>query len=538
MAFPVPKIDTPWERAALELLHPDFEADAGTLEFYRHSHKMTGGFAQDVRDFSTEGPAAIDGSTYLIPNEKENPEGLSFIRRASRASPADFCRKGIAHTMGALMQTPPDRSAYPDQIKDFLDNVTPKGATFDLFLARELGPLMIRYAYVFLLPHRNRIAGETQGQSDALGQRMFLSLVTPEALQMWEERDDGTFEWVRYVEPYQLPVSPEGTETEEIKRHWYLTREGYWAVDYIEGDESGDKTKVVESGYWLGQNVLLEHFPLVEWSLEDRLGPMNAGAPAQLEYVRTESEMIHLEGSCAFPQTWVPEGGGSDDKNPPPVKGHDIIGTFDDQSKHKPMILSPDSGPFDHFRERLPQIADKALEPFGLQYSIKAGASGVALAHDQSTRVNLMRNFAKALAVGEFETMRAVSEQMRIEFPEEARSTWPDEFGTLSTTIQMENLETTKALGPIGKPLEKRIIMKAVDVNFPGLSEEEKKEIEEGIEEAQNEAAAMALALQVSPEDDEGEEGPAPPQAAGGSKPAVLDPKRASGGREGDGQGA
>jgi hypothetical protein len=203
------------------------------------------------------------------------------------------------------------------------------------------------------------------------------------------------------------------------------------------------------------------------------------------------------------------------------VKGPDQVLPFPAESKQVPMILSPDPGPFEHYRARLTELAQEALSPYGILPE-SGGSSGVALAQLESRAVNLWRTHAQACSVGEYRTLDLVARLLGDELSVDARAEWPTEFGALATTKQIADLQglwdmTTDHL------VREEIVMRGVDIMLQGLTEDRRQEIRLSVADTLEHEDAALLDDGGRPVDDELM--PEPPNAAGGGKPRAMDPE-------------
>jgi hypothetical protein len=477
------------DRAVIMADHPQYTQGIDLWMFLRHSHELTGGFAPYVKDFTSIAAPTLFSHTFLVPHEKEDAADLN--RRVAHATPPRFVRDGIAATSGVLLQQSARRT-YPPALEEWMAAVTISRESWDTWLGISLIPALLRYGFVYVLPHRPAIEALNMAQYDEAGlPPVVVDIVSPEALRAWEYDDVGQLLWARYTEDRMDSHGPLGTSTDAIKRHWWITALGWFAVDDLSAASaagSNDALVVVTSGHWLeSQQPLTCGAPLAAWEFPDHVGPTHIAATKQLEYYRTESDLRKLETATAFSQVWVPVA--SRDQDPSlTVKGPDIVGGFPYDAKHTPLILSPDSGPFAHFSERLSVLRSECMEAYGLGDPPSGATTGIALAHTEVKATNLYRLMGQVCAKGEASTMRVVSQLLGVEWNDDMRPVWPKEFGALASTKTLENVETFAKLEP-GDEYMKLAIKAAASALMPDLSAAEIELADAGIVKAQQEKA-------------------------------------------------
>jgi len=59
------------------------------------------------------------------------------------------------------------------------------------------------------------------------------------------------------------------------------------------------------------------------------------------------------------------------------VRGPAAVGSFPFDSRHVPLILSPDAGPFEHFMKRLQELKNAAYGAWGLNQDVGGGTTGL-----------------------------------------------------------------------------------------------------------------------------------------------------------------
>jgi hypothetical protein len=529
--WPIPEIGSEVPRKALEHQSQEFKDRIDQWEFFRHSDELTGGYAASVETYTESTDAPTFTESYLIPHEKEDDE--EFAKRVAKAVPPRFVQEGITSIVGVLTQQAPNRSEYPDEITDWMEQVTPDGLTWHQWINMYPGPLVQRYGLCYGMYRRPSIGGATLGEQEALISeaglpKVLAQVINPEALEWWETDDTGVLQIVRYVEPLLQDVYESGyvVDTKDVTRHWFVTHEGWWYVDDAQGDSTGANQLIVgDAGHWIGPGQPLENFPITKWHLKDDRGPTEPASYAQLAYYRAESELMKIEESSAFSMTWVPIE--ASDQNPTEtVKGPDTVGGFPSEGKHVPMMLEPSGVSFEHFvNNRLPALEAAALSPYGRNREVGQNDSGVALAHIQETAVNIYRQHAKSFAASEFAALQPIAELLGTEMPIDARAEWPRQFGTLSDSKQMENLKEFLDSEP-GEVYERHIMSAMADASLPDLTQREKEEAQKSYEDQQKKAEEERLAFESEMDDqifDEGEESPI-------GKPAAMNPKQAGGG--------
>lgn len=451
-------------RKAIELQHQTYKDNIDEYIFFRHSHELTGGYKANNQTFQQyQDIPDIPELSYLVPHARE--DSRDFSRRVLMSSPPGLIRIGISKLIGVLTQQEPDRTKYPDKLKDWMDAVDVKKRPYRLFVTSEILPLMIRYGFVFVFPHRRKSQGPTAANAN---NPIVLDIVNPENVAAWSCDDVGNFEWLRITEEITNDIEIDSEKQDTTKLHWYLTKLGWFCVsEKSEGVINSSEYPVIDHGYWKNKKAPLDYVPIAIWELNGHNSPLKSAAYSQVKYFRLESAMTELEEETAFSQPWIPSHDSPQEVSKQ-IKGTHSFGTFDPESKHTPMILSPDPGPFDHYMKRLDSVRDETLQPFGVRSTTRA-SSGIGLAHEQEDAVNLYRDFAKACSLGEFQTMQIVADLMGIKLDLSQRVSWNTEFSMLSKTEQMDNLDRFKGLAP-GQGYEREIIKQAGMINLSGMS--------------------------------------------------------------------
>lgn len=514
----IPSTGSSWPIGALYCKHPTWNDEIDKWRLCREAHEISGGFAPSLTKYTApQSEAIVDDGSYLVPNIKEST--TDFALRVSSAKAPRFVQVGIASVVGKLTGTEVVRSNYPQKLLDWMNAVDSSAHSWDTWLSTILLPLLERYGVIYTFIRRPEAMVLTEAQRMELGvPEVTVEVISPEVLENWEEDQFGDFEWVRYVEEIKQAHGPDGSEAKRTLRHWYLTRIGWWAVEEIderEGTQSKKTGQVVKSGMWPDK---LGYVPVTKWTLP--AWPTYQAALACMEHYRVSSDMRHLEQSTAFSMTWLPVEGRVNNPREM-IKGPDVVATFPAESRHTPIMLSPDPGPFTHFMERLPQIEADALACYGLATQASTNGSGVSLAYIEGVSDALYRAHSIACEADEHTVLGVVADMLRVEWSEDQRGQWPREFGTLASTKQLEDLQRLIDMAPPPDVIAK-VIAKAVTIVLPGLSPDERTELEDAIVADAEESAKAAtetndlmMAGKV----------PAAPAAAGGGKPATLNPK-------------
>jgi len=549
MPYEIPAPGTVVDPIELDQHHPEYVRLAPWYRFLRESDEGSGGFAPVVDSYTRAELPARTLESYLVPHEREDDTGYQW--RIRRARPLRYTAMGIQITAGVLTYRPPRRDAYPDRLQEWMQAVTVEGTDFETAVATMIVPTLERYGWCMAYLHRPYVQGDTvlqvQAAREAVGlPELILDVITPEQIRGWERSVTGEFLWIRYVEHVYVGAGPRGGAGATIRRHWWLTPEGWWYVDdlrstvegysprssvdaadastRIQGDQTTEPVTALDgstelrvggSGRW--SSASLGVVPVAVWQLPGRNTPAGPSALAQLEYFRAESELKKIEASTAFPQLWVPEiGQGVDPRTK--IRGDDVIGTFPHDSRHVPQILTPESGPFDHYMKRLERLESEAMAPWGLQ--IQAGAStGLALSLIQERATNLYRAHAKACTQGEYATLQLAARLLGLSADDVGRAQWPTEFSSLASTQIVNDVETFLGFSP-GRSYEQHAIREAARVILPHLTQTEIEEADRDLEARYAEDDATAA------EERDGE------VASGGGDglPPALDPERSAGG--------
>jgi hypothetical protein len=513
---------------AIYLKHAEYEARIDFWKFFRDSDELTGGYAAVTKAFSTAAgngdiPSVLE--SYLIPHEKE--DAYDFKRRVAAARPPHFVSEGIEGIVGVLTHRPASR-VLPDKVTEWMGRVTREGASWNHLVSANVLPQLERYGVTYTLAKPPNVYAGTEAEAQALRDAQGLPkvevvLVSPEALEWWETDEVGLLASARYVEDVTKIVY-DGiwpTEEESLRRHWYLTRLGWWYVD--EPLEGKDRLEVVESGYWLGPGKPMRHHPLSQWSLKDCRGPTESAAFAQVAYFRKESELSNLETATCFPMTWIPIK--MKDENPEEiVKGPNIVGVFSDESKHVPLILQPDSGPFTHYQEkRLPAIADDCLAPYGRRRASGGDDSGRALQHIELQAQNIWRQHSEFCGESELRALRPVAEFLGEEITEEHRCQWPTDFGALSDEIKAKMLMDFAESAEPGPLYKEKAVRAWAGVAMPELTDADHDEAIEAMQKDMEERKKKEEEMMA--EMDDYQDGMPKPKANGfnaGAKPSKM----------------
>jgi hypothetical protein len=373
--------------------------------------------------------------------------------------------------------------------------------------------------------------------------------VSPEALVAWEVDEFERMVWVRYYEEICEPVGPTGELQEPIRRYWTIDRWGWWAVDdstsgavKIRQKDGSDREylRVVDAGHWDGSTpaedgaepegkALFLAAPVACVQFEGWHAPTETASLAQLEYYRAASELRKLFSSTAFSMLACPTIGDST-KAAEILKGPDQVLTYPADAKSAPTMLSPDPGPFEHYRKQLADLKIESLLPYGIM-GTDGVSSGIALAQVEHQSSHLYRVTSRVLSQGEYAVMELVARLLGTEMPANSRAEWPTEFGALSSTKQVADLVELSGLTS-NPEVQIDLVCKAVDICLPDLSDDRRQEVRESVEEqvhaAAEAAADMARAAEqamLDPEDDADE----PPPAAGGSGATTLRPSAMEG---------
>ena len=451
--YPLPKKGDLIPPETLTLEHPEFTARKDDYAFWRHSDELTGGYKASVATYTGPEDVPTFKETYLIPHVKE-ASYADFARRVAAAKPPRFVKEGIESLTGVVTQQQPNRDNYPPKLSKWTNGVTIDGATLQQWISSKMWPLIERYGHCYSYARRPSIGGanlkeQEKAIKDSGQPEVLLHIITPEALPWWDTDELGAYTVARYIEEIDRPELKNGypVRSNKIKRHWWITHEGWWYTEELSEGTIETTLKVLDVGTW---GKPLKHFPIVKWALKDEMPPTATASLAQLMYFRKDSELHIVEVGAAFPMVWVPTAAG--DENPAEtVKGVDSVGAWDAENLGgaRPMILETTGVALTHFIEkRLPQLEEEALAPYGRQREIGGNDSGVALAHIQQSAVNIYRQHSRAGAMSEFAALQPVAELLGETLDDGMRAAWSDKFGTLSDASQSEILTAFAALEP------------------------------------------------------------------------------------------
>ena len=494
----------------LFLKHSEYKSRIDYWRFFRDSDELTGGYAAVTKAFRYSGGNAdipTVSESYLLPHEKE--DSYDFNRRVASARPPHFVSEGIEGIVGVLTHRPASR-VLPDKVVEWMGRVNREGASWAHLVSANVLPQLERYGVTYTLAKPPSVYAGTEAEAqqirDAQGlPKVEIVCVSPEALEWWEVDSAGLLVTARYVEEVTELIYDGIWPTEEdtIRRHWFLTKLGWWYVDEpTSGAIKGD-FEIKESGYWLGAGKEMKHFPLSQWALKDKRGPTEAASFAQLAYYRKESELSNLETATCFPMTWIPIK--MKDENPEEVvKGPNIVGTFDSEGKHTPLILQPDSAPFDHYQEkRLPAIADDCLGPYGRRRASGQDDSGRALQHLELQAQNIWRQHAEFCGESELRALRPVAEFLGDEITEEHKCSWPTDFGALSDEIKAKMLQDFSESMEPGPLYKEKAVRAWASVAMPELTDDDHDEAIEAMQKEAEERRAKEDAFESESHDAE-----------------------------------
>jgi hypothetical protein len=498
-----------WPLQALATKHPDYTANLSKWKLCREADELSGGFAPVLTTYQP-GQVPVGGDSYLIPHEREAAEDYS--RRCAAARAPRFVPLGISSMVGSLTAGEVIRSNYPPKLTAWLDSCTPDITSFRTYLATRVLPLLERYGTLYLYAHTPAVeARSEQDLIDASIPAVVIDVLSPENVTAWQYDDLGDLIWVKWEEAINYLPSPDSTMAKSTTRHHYANRWGYWSVDEIALESDDQSSTVIESGYWQ-TNSGLGYVPVIKWVINPHA--TYAAALTSQEYFRVESDMRHLESSTSFSQLWVPSDQSLESVKQV-VRGPNVVGKFSPESRLAPMMLTPDSGPFDHFAARLVALESDALACYGLQ-SGKA-SSGVALAHLEQIGGAQLRAHAQACESGEFATLSVVADLLGETLERDMRAKWPQEFGTLTSTLQLTDAQRLMDMKP-GDAIEAAVIEKCLTIVLPGLTQAKKDMLVASLStrvDMDNYAPRPVAGQEVT--------APEPPMAAGGAG-SVLDP--------------
>lgn len=272
------------------------------------------------------------------------------------------------------------------------------------------------------------------------------------------------------------------------------------AANSLRGKKDDVKYVVGESGTW----DIIDYVPVIEWKIQQC--PTHTAALSMRDYYNRSSELRKLEKSTCFSMTWVPVQNNLEDKSDL-VKGPDIVGEFPAESRHTPLILSPDPAPLSHMAEQCRQSQDECLASYSIAVVANAN-SALQLSFLEGSSSKMLAAMSLSCQEAEGETMQVVADLLGT--PRTAESPiWPTTFSTLESTRQLQDITTLLSLDPPTK-IKSAAKKKAVSIVMVDMT---RTDVDAAFEE-EEEGKSMVP------------EAPTVPQAAGGSSPAVLDPGR------------
>ena len=497
----VPEVGTPWNKEWLKTKHPDYNKNIDKWRFCRESHELSGGYEPFLNINDGEPDLSAVVGSYLMPHEKElTKDGevqTSFWRRVANSTPPRFIQTGISTIVGAL-QTHEVLRSYPIRIADWSMSVDLDGSPLDTFFTRVI-TLFERYGKLFIFPRRNEVVANSVEELKQSGlPEVILEILSPEVVEAWEKDEWDQYLWIRYAETRESISGPTGS-VKKIKRHWYFTRVGWWAVDEV---ETNQEPVVVSSGVW----GIINYVPIIEICTDNNL--TYSASLAMKDYFNVSSELQKIEKDTAFSMTWVPVDN-TLTKPEKQIKGPDIVGTFPASSSHTPMVLGPDPTPFTHLMNKLNFLKQEILGCYGLQ-AVEDSSSGVALAFQEGVANKLYRSHSMLLEEAEYDLIKVVGDLLGSPVDINMRSSWPRDFSTLESTKILNDVKNLLSLNP-GPVVRRLAVEKAVSVLLPGLTPKDKQDVLKSIPDG-SEPDVEVMPVEA-------------PAAAGGSDAEVLDPK-------------
>jgi hypothetical protein len=421
---------------------------------------------------------------------------------------------GISSLVGALTAGEVIRSNYPTKLTEWLQAVTTDTTAWSTYVETKVLPLLERWGTLYLWAHRPAVDAKTEKELiDASIPPVVIDVLSPENVDAWQHDDLGDLVWIKWVEVITYIPSPDTVTVKTCNRYHYANRVGYWVVDDVALESDDTAAAVRESGYWSAAGSL-GYVPVTKWTISPH--PTYPAALTSVEYFRVESDLRHLESDTAFSQLWVPSNQSLESVKQV-TKGPNVIGKFDPEARLAPLMLTPDSGPFNHFMAKLALLESNALACYGLQSNDKA-TSGVGLAHLQQVASAQLRAHASACEAGEFAILSIVADLLGETLERDMRAKWPQEFGTLTSTLILEDSQRIIDMGP-GDEITNAVIEKCLSVVLPGLPQDKKDKLVASlahrVTEPEPYSATPPADTDVAPE---------PPMAAGGAG-SVLDPE-------------
>jgi hypothetical protein len=481
-----------------------YEDRAGIYRFFRDTYTGGGAYAPSTARYSCGNASLYDTEdsdrlTYLEPHWRE--EQADFRLRAYRAHYKNYAKhKVIDPIVGLLTKRPPDRTTYPDGIKDWIDDIG-NNQGFDLWLKKEALIWGLSYGHIPVLISNDPHTAITKAQQEAEGAKEArLAIIHPDAILDWEIDLDGNYLWIKIKEERADRLDAEGNPSPRgeqvlVTRWTWITQEGWYYCDVSE-KEAGQEIPVLASGVWPDRVLELKKPPLAHFKRGSESTSLLASiSSASRRMYNQDSEKASIMRGQAFSILCIPAKGGKAEIDQVNLGIENAL-AFPDESKHAPFFLTPESGPIEAYERASDLEKADILEQANMSLMEGKGALAAATAAYLWQKTNAMLcDISADIESFEYEIMELVCAWKGIDFSEEARANWPDDFGAIDVERELENAGVFLNLAP-GQTAEKAARMRATKTYLPDESEEFYSDVEKELEE---EAEAQA---DLTPEDE------------------------------------
>jgi hypothetical protein len=454
--------------------------------------------------YDTEDTARL---TYLEKHWREDPDDFKF--RVYRAHYDNLAKhKVIDPIVGLLTKRPPDRSSYPEEIKDWIDDIG-DNRSLDLWFQKESLPWGLVYGHLPVLVTNDPHKAITKAQQEAEGAREArLGVVHCDAVEDWERDADGNYLWIKVKETRSEMLDAEGNpdplgSRETIDRYTWYTQEGCWYCDVRENDQA-ETIQVLFVMAWPPRVLELKKPPIAEYKRGKEMTSFLASIASKARRMYNQSsEHDEMMRGQTFNIFCAPVRGGRqemDDITPGIHRGL----PFDPEARHKPFFLAPDPGPIEAYERAHEQCGNDILEQANMSLMEGKGALAAATAAYLWQKTNAsLADLSADMEAFEYDLIRLVCAWKGIKFADEARANWPDDFGAIDVERELANAGDFLNLSP-GPTAEKATKLKATKVYMPDESEDFYSEVEkdleaeaEAMEDEPNEAELAAIAAEM-----------------------------------------
>lgn len=467
---------------------PGWNAYADKIRFWRDCYTGGGGFGMSPMFYKRNGKTVHDtdhtrddaGITYLTRHIREHKE--AFDRRIKAAVYHNYLRETVVDILkGYVTKERPRREHYPEWATDWISDCTRDGKDFDTVISDELLPYGFVYGRLPVKIDSDYVPGATtQADRVAAGARdAYIETIHPDAIMDWQRDEDKHYVWIKYMTSSLVsePLKP----AVKVSKWVWLTGDEWWAVERkgkaIDEEMQWDVTQSSKWPVVFPGGVC----PVTEVIINDGESYMEDLGPVCMSLFNLHSELRTMEGSSCFPVLLYPEETPGNVKNI--VVGPMNALPFSANGKHKPELMSFDSGPYQHYLERIEAEIKKLKE---------IGGTSTVFGSDRETAAALLVKFgntdrkiatiAKGLADAERRILKIVA-AWKGQKVEDADVTpiYPSTF----EAMDQERVQTAmEILDQIAAPkyILGEAIKKLVGTLFPNAEPEKRESMEEEID--------------------------------------------------------